>query len=352
MKIEEKDVFEVLRQIVDPDLKKDIVSLGFVRNLKIEDKKISFEINLTTPACPLKAEFKRQAEVLIKEKFPEIEEVNVKITSQVKSAERQAGFLEVLPDVKNIVAVGSGKGGVGKSTVAVNLSSALAVLGARVGLLDADIYGPSVSMMLKSSTKPIIVGEKILPLKSNNIFYISMGFLIEEETPIIWRGPLVSKAIEQLLSEVEWPPLDYLIVDLPPGTGDAQLTICQRVPVTGAVIVSTPNDVALATAKRGLVMFQKMNVPILGIVENMSYFICPHCNEKTDIFESGLAEKEAENLKIPCLSKIPIEPKIAESGEKGVPIVNLHPSSETAKSFIKAAEALAQEISKLNIKEK
>ncbi len=352
MKIEEKDVLEILREIIDPDLKKDIVSLGFVRNLKIEDKKIAFEINLTTPACPLKAEFKRQAETLIKENFPEIEEVKVEITSQVKSAERQAGFLEVLPNAKNIIAVGSGKGGVGKSTVAVNLAAALALSGAKVGLLDADIYGPSVSMMLKTSTKPIIVGDKILPLKSNNISYISMGFLIEEETPIIWRGPLVSRAIEQLLSEVEWPPLDYLLVDLPPGTGDAQLTICQRVPVTGAVIVSTPNDVALMTAKRGLTMFQKMNVPILGIVENMSYFICPHCDEKTNIFESGLAEKEAENLGISCLSKIPIEPKIAESGEKGVPVVNLYPSSETAKSFIKAAEALAQEISKLNIKEK
>lgn len=348
--VTENQILEVLKQIVDPDLKKDIVSLGFVKDLKIGDKSVSFKLNLTTPACPLKAEFKRQAEEIVKKSFPEIEEVNVEITSEVKKAERPQGFLEILPSAKNIVAVGSGKGGVGKSTVAVNLASALSILGGSVGLLDADIYGPSVSMMLKTSQKPIVVGDKILPLKSNGIFYISMGFLVEEETPIIWRGPLVSKAIEQLLSEVDWPELDYLIIDLPPGTGDAQLTICQRVPVTGAVVVSTPNDVALATAKRGLVMFEKMNVPILGIIENMSYFICPHCGKESEIFSKGMAETEAINMGIACLGKIPIESKISESGEKGIPVVNLYPSSETSKAFLKAAESLAQEISKQNFK--
>lgn len=350
MKITEAQVLESLKKIIDPDLHKDIVSLGFVKDLKIEENSISFKINLTTPACPLKAEFKKQAEEIIKSAFPEIKNVNVEITADVKKAERPQGFLEVLPSAKNIVAVGSGKGGVGKSTVAVNLAAALSVLGGRVGLLDADIYGPSVSMMLKTSQKPIVVGDKILPLKSNGIFYISMGFLVEEETPIIWRGPMVSRAIEQLLSEVDWPELDYLIVDLPPGTGDAQLTICQRVPVTGAVIVSTPNDVALSTAKRGLVMFEKMNVPILGIIENMSYFLCPHCGKETEIFAKGMAENEANKIGVACLGKIPIESKIAESGEKGVPVVNLYPSSETSKAFLKAAESLAQEISKLNLK--
>lgn len=350
MKVTAFQILESLKQIIDPDLKKDIVSLGFVKDLKIEEKSVSFKISLTTPACPLKAEFKRQAEEIVKKSFPEIETVNVEITADVKKAERPQGFLEVLPSAKNIIAVGSGKGGVGKSTVAVNLATALSVLGGRVGLLDADIYGPSVSMMLKTSQKPIVVGDKILPLKSNGIFYVSMGFLIEEDTPIIWRGPMVSRAIEQLLSEVDWPELDYLIIDLPPGTGDAQLTICQRVPVTGAVIVSTPNDVALSTAKRGLVMFEKMNVPILGIIENMSYFVCPHCGKESEIFAKGMAEREAENMGIPCLGKIPIEGVIAESGEKGVPIVNLYPSSETAKAFIKAAESLAQEISKIDFK--
>lgn len=350
MKIAEKEILEVLKQIVDPDLRRDIVSLGFVRDLRITEKSVSFKINLTTPACPLKAEFKKQAEEIIKKNFPEIETVEVEITSDVKKAERPQGFLEVLPSAKNIVAVGSGKGGVGKSTVAVNLASALSILGGKVGLLDADIYGPSVSMMLKTSHKPIVVGEKILPMKSNGVHYISMGFLVEEETPIIWRGPLVSRAIEQLLSEVEWPDLDYLIVDLPPGTGDAQLTICQRVPLTGVVIVSTPNDVALSTAKRGLVMFEKMNVPILGIIENMSYFICPHCGKESEIFSKGMAETEAKNMGIPCLGKIPIENKIAESGEKGIPIVNLYPSSETAKAFLTAGQSLVQEISKINLK--
>lgn len=350
--LSEKEILDVLKNIVDPDLNKDIVSLGFVKNLKIGEKSVSLTINLTTPACPLKSQFKQDAINLIKSNFKEIEKVDVEITSEVKKGARQEGFLDVFPEAKNIVAVGSGKGGVGKSTVAVNIASALSVLGSKVGLLDADIYGPSISMMLKTDLKPILMGDKILPLKSNNIFYISMGFLIEEETPIIWRGPLVSRAIEQLLSEVQWPELDYLIIDLPPGTGDAQLTICQRVPVTGAIIVSTPNDVALKTAKRGLVMFEKMNVPILGVVENMSYFVCPYCNNHSDIFVSGLVEEEGQKLGIPCLSKIPVEPKVAESGEKGIPIVNLYPSSETSKAFIKCAEKLASEISKLNLKEK
>ena len=347
----EKEIMESLKGIIDPDLGKDIVSLGFVKDLKIGDGSVSFRINLTTPACPLKAEFKKQAEEAVRKAFPEVRNVEVEMSSDVKKAERPQGFLEVLPSARNIVAVGSGKGGVGKSTVAVNLATALSILGAKVGLLDADIYGPSVSMMLRTSQKPVMMGEKILPLKSNGVFLVSMGFLVDEETPIIWRGPMVSRAIEQLLQEVEWPDLDYLIVDLPPGTGDAQLTLAQRVPLTGAVIVSTPNDVALVTAKRGLVMFEKMNVPILGMIENMSYFVCPHCNEETEIFQKGMAQKEAEKLGVPCLGQIPIEPKIAESGEKGVPVVNLYPSSETAKAFFKAAEALASEVSKLNLKE-
>jgi ATP-binding protein involved in chromosome partitioning len=343
----EQQILESLKTIIDPDLGKDIVTLGFIRNMKITDDGVSFSIKLTTPACPLKAEFKRQAEEAVKKVFPEAKNVEVAIESEVHHSSRAPGFLEILPSAKNIIAVGSGKGGVGKSTVAVNLAVALSYLGAKVGLLDADIYGPSVSMMLKSDYKPVLKGDKILPLKSNGVHVISMGFLIDDSTPIIWRGPMVSRAIEQLLQEVEWPDVDYLLVDLPPGTGDAQLTIAQRVPLTGAVIVSTPNDVALVTAKRGLAMFQKMNVPILGIIENMSSFVCPHCNKETEIFSKGRAKDEAEKMGIPCLGQIPIESAIAEAGERGVPIVALYPSSQTAKAFFAAAESLAREVSKL-----
>jgi ATP-binding protein involved in chromosome partitioning len=343
----EQQILESLKTIIDPDLGKDIVSLGFVQKMKITDDSVTFSIKLTTPACPMKAEFKRQAEEAVKKVFPEAKNIDVAIESEVHHSSRAPGFLEVLPSAKNIIAIGSGKGGVGKSTVAVNLAMALSYLGAKVGLLDADIYGPSVSMMLKSDYKPVLKGDKILPLKSNGVYVISMGFLIDDATPIIWRGPMVAKAIEQLLQEVEWPDVDYLLVDLPPGTGDVQLTIAQRVPLTGAVIVSTPNDVALVTAKRGLTMFQKMDVPILGMIENMSYFICPHCNKETEIFSKGRAKKEAEKIGVPCLGQIPIESSVAQSGDMGVPIVALYPSSPTAKAFFEAAESLAREVSKL-----
>jgi len=343
----EQQILESLKSIIDPDLGKDIVTLGFVRKMKISDDSVSFAINLTTPACPLKQEFKRQAEEAVRKVFPEAKVVEVVMESEVHHASRAPGFLEVLPSARNIIAVGSGKGGVGKSTVAVNLAAALSYLGAKVGLLDADIYGPSVSMMLKSEYKPVLKGDKILPLKSCGVHVISMGFLIDDSTPIIWRGPMVARAIEQLLTDVDWPDLDYLLVDLPPGTGDAQLTIAQRVPLTGAVIVSTPNDVALVTAKRGLTMFEKMNVPILGIIENMSYFVCPHCKKETEIFTRGRARDEAGRLGIPCLGQIPIEPAIAASGERGAPVVALSPSSATAKAFIEAAESLARGVSKL-----
>lgn len=344
----EKQILDSLRTIIDPDLGKDIVTLGFVKDIKITDDSVSFSINLTTPACPMKAQFKKMAEDAVRKVFPSAGKIEVAMEANVRQAVRAQGFLEVLPSAKNIVAIASGKGGVGKSTVAVNLAAALTKLGAKVGLLDADIYGPSVSMMLRTDEKPKLKGDMILPLEKDGIHYISMGFLIDGSTPIIWRGPMVAKAIEQLLQEVEWPEMDYLLVDLPPGTGDAQLTIAQRVPLTGAVIVSTPNDVALVTAKRGLVMFEKMNVPILGLIENMSFFVCPHCSKESEIFTKGLAEEEAAKLGVACLGRIPLEPLIAASGEKGVPVVTLDPSSATAAAFISAAEQLAQSIAKLS----
>lgn len=344
----EKQILDSMRTIIDPDLGKDIVTLGFVRDLKVTDDSVSFSINLTTPACPMKAQFRKMAEEAVRKVFPSVKRVDVTMEAKVQPGHRAPGLLEVLPSAKNIVAIASGKGGVGKSTVAVNLAAALTRLGARVGLLDADIYGPSVSMMLRTDERPRLNGEMIVPLEKNGIHYISMGFLIDGSTPIIWRGPMVAKAIEQLLQEVEWPEMDYLLVDLPPGTGDAQLTIAQRVPLTGAVIVSTPNDVALVTAKRGLVMFEKMNVPILGMVENMSFFVCPHCGKETEIFTKGRAEDEAAKLGVASLGRIPLEPSIAASGEKGVPVVTLDPSSATAAAFLSIAEKLAQSIAKLS----
>ncbi|MFQ5949515.1 MAG: Mrp/NBP35 family ATP-binding protein [Nitrospiria bacterium] len=242
----------------------------------------------------------------------------------------EKGFI---PGVKNAIAVSSGKGGVGKSTVSVNLAVALAQTGVRVGLLDADIYGPNIPMMMGIKTPPTPQGEKISPAENHGVRFISMAFFVPEDTPMIWRGPMVHGAIQQLLRDVTWGDLDYLLVDLPPGTGDAQLSIAQLVPLTGAVIVTTPQEVALLDSKKGLAMFKKVNVPVLGIVENMSYFECPHCREKTEIFSRGGGQAAAEKLGVPFLGEVPIDPAIREGGDKGVPIAVADPASVQTKAF-------------------
>ena len=347
MPVTEEAVLNSLRSVEDPDLKRDVVSLGFIKKLNIEGGRVSFDLELTTPACPLKAQLKTAAEEAVR-RIEGVTEVNVEVTSNV-SAHRVPGSEEILPDVKNIVAIASGKGGVGKSTVSVSLAVALAKSGARVGLLDTDIYGPSIPIMMGVTEKPEIKGEKLIPIEKYGVSLMSIGFMIPEDTPLIWRGPMVMKAVEQLLTDVEWGKLDYLLMDLPPGTGDVQLTLSQKVPLTGAVIVTTPQDVALLDVVRGISMFRKLNVPILGVIENMSFFSCPHCGGRSDIFSHGGGAAASKKLDVPFLGEIPIDLKIREGGDAGKPVPADDLDSASGRVFMGIGEQLAARISALGL---
>jgi len=344
MDMKEK-ILNALRSVMDPDLGRDIVSLGFVKDLIIEDGRVSFKLELTTPACPLKNQLRNAAEEAVKG-VEGVREVHIDMTSRVTS-HRMPGKEDILPGVRNIIAIASGKGGVGKSTVCVNLAVALARTGALVGLLDTDVYGPSIPIMMGVKEKPPVVNQKLIPIKKYNVRMMSLGFLIGEDTPLIWRGPMVMRAVEQLLTDVEWGELDYMLMDLPPGTGDVQLTLAQKVPLTGAVIVTTPQDVALLDVARGISMFNKLNVPILGVVENMSYFVCPHCGEKTEIFSHGGGRAAAEKYGVPFLGEIPIDFKIRVGGDTGKPLVIEDPESPQSRAFMDIAAQLAARISSL-----
>jgi len=344
--VTEEQILEALSRIIDPDFSKDIVTLGFVKDVAIESGKVSFTIELTTPACPVKEEFRRQATELVGA-LDGVTDVQVNITSNVQTQTRPG--MQAIPGIKNIIAVASGKGGVGKSTTAVNLAVALAQTGARTGLLDADIYGPSIPRMMGlSGRQPRVKDKTILPLGNFGVTTMSIGFLVPEEQAVIWRGPMVSGALTQLLNDVAWGELDYLVIDLPPGTGDAQLTLTQNVPVTASVIVTTPQDIALADARKGMVMFRKVNVPVLGIVENMSVFICPHCGEESHVFSQGGAEKLAEEHDTQVLAHIPLDIQIREDSDRGTPIVAAHPDSAQSDSYRTLAGEVARRISVLN----
>lgn len=337
-------VLDALRGIVDPDLHKDIVTLGFVQGLQVKDGTVSFRIQLTTPACPVRDEMEREARERVGA-LPGVERVEVSMTSSVPPA--PVGMDEsVLPGVRHVVAIASGKGGVGKSTVAVNLAAALAADGAQVGLLDADIYGPSIPIMLGlRSSRPQVSGGKLVPLERFGIRMMSVGFIAGEDTPIIWRGPIVGKLVTQFLTDVDWGELDYLIVDLPPGTGDAQLTLTQSAPLAGALIVTTPQPVALEDVNRGIRMFEKVNVPVVGIVENMAYFECTKCHTRHELFDHGGGARAAEQFEVPFLGEIPIEPAIREGGDAGVPVVAGAPDSPQAQAFRHAAREMARQLS-------
>ncbi|MBF0285817.1 MAG: iron-sulfur cluster carrier protein ApbC [Magnetococcales bacterium] len=345
----EEEVLGALKKIIDPDLGKDIVTLGFVKELKIDGGRVGFRVELTTPACPVKDRFKRQAEELVGA-LPWVSETAVEMTAQVRSSrEKQSG--DLLPGVKNVIAVASGKGGVGKSTTAVNLALALAVSGAKVGILDADIYGPSLPRMLDLHSMPEYKeGNKIPPHVAYGVKAMSMGFFMPEDQPMIWRGPMVGSAVEQLLRDVDWGELDYLVIDLPPGTGDAQLTLTQKVPLTGAVIVSTPQDVALADVRKGIAMFKKVNVPILGIVENMAYYLCPDCGHRAEIFSNGGARREAERAGIFFLGEIPLDEAIRSHADSGAPIVVAEPDHPQSEAYRDMAARVAARIATLNHK--
>lgn len=348
--LDTSSVLEVLQPVQDPELNKSLVDLNMIRNVAIADGNVSFTLVLTTPACPLRQFIVDECERAVKT-LPDVKTVSVDVTAETP---QQKG----LPDrtgidgVKNILAISSGKGGVGKSTVAVNVAVALAQTGAKVGLIDADIYGPNAPMMLGLEGAQVKVrqggdqGEVLEPAFNHGVKLVSMGFLIDKDQPVIWRGPMLNGVIRQFLYQVQWGDLDYLIVDMPPGTGDAQLTLAQAVPMAGAVIVTTPQSVALLDSRRGLKMFQQLGVPVLGIVENMSYFIPPDMPDKQyDIFGSAGGEKTAQELQVPLLGCIPLEISLREGGDRGIPIVLAAPESASAKALTAIAERIAGRVS-------
>lgn len=344
----EDNVLQALKAVKDPDLHRDIVTLNFVKNLKIAGKDVSFTLELTTPACPVRDQFKVETERAIRSSIAGVGKVDVRMTSSVANHENEQKEL-ILPGVKNTIAVASGKGGVGKSTVAVNLAVSLALDGAKVGLVDADVYGPSIPLMFGMNDRPKISGNKLVPLERYGVKIMSIGFLVDPMQAVIWRGPMASGAVKQFMSDVHWGSLDYLIFDLPPGTGDIQLTLVQTIPLTGAVIVTTPQDVALADARKGLVMFNKVSVPVLGIVENMSYFICSHCGQRENIFDSGGGSRTASELNVPFLGEIPIDTRIRVGGDQGTPIVVMDETSTQAQTIRQIARNLAAQISILHV---
>ena len=347
MSPQEEAVLAALRTVKDPDLHRDIVSLNFIKDLKVERGCASFTIQLTTPACPVRQEMERWAREAVL-KVAGITEVRINMTSAVTGGAAAPGK-QAIEGVKNIIAVGSGKGGVGKSTVTVNLAVALAQSGARVGLMDADIYGPNVPLMMGVSGRPYATNNRIQPLASHGVQVMSMGFLTTEDTPLIWRGPMLHSVVTQFVRQVEWGELDYLLVDLPPGTGDVQLTLTQTVALMGAVIVTTPQDVALQDARKAILMFRQVRVEILGIVENMSYFECPRCHERTDIFSRGGGASTAEKYGVPFLGEIPLDTVIRHAGDVGNPVVLSDPGSPAGLAFSRIANSMAAQVSVANV---
>ncbi|MFL6476405.1 MAG: Mrp/NBP35 family ATP-binding protein [Nitrososphaera sp.] len=332
-----------LKKVVDPELHKDIVSMGMIKDLSINDGKVAFTLELTTPACPFNSEI--EGDVRSAMASLGVKDLNMRVTARVMEG-RSLSLDELLPGVKNIIAVASGKGGVGKTTVSVNLALALASTGAKVGLLDADIYGPSVPLMLGLKASPEVVNNKIQPPEVDGVKVISMGFFYEQSQQAgIYRGPIVSGIVKQFLTDVSWGELDYLIIDLPPGTGDAPLTIAQTIPITGILIVTTPQDVAMNVAVKAIGMFNKLNVPIVGVVENMSYLQCPHCHQEVHIFGKGGGKKISEDFNIPFVGEIPLHPEIREGSDIGKPAVLSNPNSLQAQAFTKAAKLIAGRIS-------
>ncbi len=343
-------VLKVLQPVQDPELNKSLVDLNMIRHVQIDGGVVSFTLVLTTPACPLREFIVEDCQKAV-QTLPGVEEVKVEVTAETPKQpslpDRQG-----IDGVKNIIAVSSGKGGVGKTSVAVNMAVALAQTGAKVGLLDADIYGPNGPNMLGLADAKVMVregadGKEVLePAFNHGVKLVSMAFLIDKDQPVIWRGPMLNGVIRQFLYQVQWGELDYLIVDMPPGTGDAQLTLAQAVPMAGAVIVTTPQTVALLDSRKGLKMFEQLGVPVLGIIENMSYFIPPDLPDRQyDIFGSGGGEKTANELNVPLLGRIPLEIPLREGGDEGIPIVVSHPESASAQELVKAAKQLAAKVS-------
>jgi ATP-binding protein involved in chromosome partitioning len=340
----ESAILDALKAVRDPDLNRDIVSLKFVKNLRIDGGHVAFTIELTTPACPVKDQMRDQARTVVRQ-VPGVSTVDVEMTAQVRSTISSDLNKAPVEGVKNIIAVGAGKGGVGKTTVAVNLAIALSQCGGRVAMIDGDIYGPNVPIMLGINTQLTTDGDKIVPAQQYGIQLVSMAFLTTDDSPVIWRGPMLHGVIQQFFRQVRWQDIDYLVVDMPPGTGDVALSLSQTVPVSGSVVVTTPQTVSIADTRRAVRMYQKLNVPTLGLVENMSHFICPSCHHESDIFGKGGGESLAADLSIPFLGRIPIYEPIRVGGDTGVPITIGEPKSVAAQAFRAAAERLAAQLS-------
>lgn len=339
--ITRESVLAALSKVQEPELHQDLVSLGMIRDLAIDGSAVSFTVMLTTPACPLRGKIEKESREAVAA-IAGVTQVKVKLDSDVPNDGRMRGLVSA--PIRNAIAVASGKGGVGKSTVAVNLAVALAQSGARVGLMDADIYGPNLPTMLGAPRMPTPVESRLIPAENYGVKLMSMGYLVKPGQPLIWRGPMLNSAIRQFLSDVEWGELDYLIVDLPPGTGDAPLSLAQALPLSGVVIVTLPQQVSLEDASRGLEMFRTLNVPILGVIENMSYLTLPD-GTKMDVFGQGGGEAMASAYGVPFLGAIPMNPQVRVGGDTGQPIVIAQPESDAAKGLREAAEQVAARVS-------
>lgn len=338
-----EQVMQALSTVNDPEIRKDLVSLGMIQDVAVDGGRVSFKVVLTTPACPLKDTIRRDCEAAVRQ-IPGVTEIAITFGANVPTGlgitgNRPAG-------IKHVIAVGSGKGGVGKSTVAVNLALALAESGAKVGLLDADIYGPSIPLMMGANTRPGTRDGRIVPVERHGVKMMSIGFMLpNNDDPVIWRGPMLTGVLQQFVRDVEWGEIDYLLVDLPPGTGDVPLSLTQLLPLSGAVIVITPQPVAAQIGIKTLNMFKQVNVPILGLIENMSAFVCPHCSESTAIFDHGGGAKTSEYTGVPYLGDIPLDPKIRTGGDKGEPVFVAEPQSPQAEAFRRIAQNMAAKIS-------
>lgn len=344
MSVTPEAILEALKAVQDPDLHRDIVTLGFVKDVLIaEGGAVSFKIELTTPACPVKDLLEEEAREVVKA-LEGVTDVSIEMTARVRS--RDAQQEDLLPQVRQIIAIASGKGGVGKSTITVNLAIALAKTGAKVGLLDADIYGPSIPLMMGCvGERPLTRESMIMPIERFGVKLMSLGFLLEEGQAVLWRGPMVAGTVKQLLSDVNWGQLDYLLVDLPPGTGDAPMSLAQLVPLTGVVIVTTPHNVAANIAGKAAALFRRLNSPILGVVENMATLICPSCGEEVPVFKGMRGEHLAQDLGTAYLGSIPLDPMVSESADRGIPSMIAYPERPQAEAIIRIAGQIAAQAS-------
>jgi ATP-binding protein involved in chromosome partitioning len=343
MPVTEEMVLDALAQVKDPDLGRDVVALGFVKDVTIQGANVSFTLELTTPACPAKDMLRQQCHDVVKA-LEGVEQVSVNLTARVPGSPKRQE--DLVPGVKHVVAVASGKGGVGKSTIGVNLAIALAETGAAVGLVDLDVYGPSIPRMMGCvDARPDVVNHKLVPVERHGVKIMSLGFLLEDAQAAMWRGPLVAGTVKQLFGDVDWGGLDYLIADLPPGTGDAPMSSAQLVPLSGVVIVMTPQEVAARIAGKSIVLFRRLGAPIIGVIENMADFVCPHCNQVTKVFAGPGGREMARQWHAPFLGSIPLDPVIGESGDSGTPSLIAYPDRPQAKAFRDIAGQLAAQIS-------